>query len=135
MSQLEEIQQVEQRLLNAMLISDVIELDALLSDDLMVTGPDGQLVGKAEDLAAHRAGTVRIQAMVPQETRIKFVPDVVIVFALMDMWGFVLDKPFAGLYRYTRVWSKESGNWQIIVAHISPVMNTPIYKQTVKLST
>lgn len=121
MSQVDEIQQVEQRLRNAMLISDVIELDALISDDLLFAGPDGQLVGKAEDLAAHRTGTLRITTMTLQESSTKLLPDVAIVFALMAMQGFVKDQPFAGHYRYTRVWSKQNGTWQIIAGHISVV--------------
>jgi ketosteroid isomerase-like protein len=121
MSQLEQIQQVEHRLLQAMLTSDISELDALLSDELLVTGPDGKLVGKAEDLAAHRAGTIRIQAMLLQETTIKLLPDIAIVVVGMTMQGTFQAQPFAGCYRYTRVWSKQRGRWQIIVAHISPV--------------
>ncbi|MBC7919755.1 MAG: nuclear transport factor 2 family protein [Ferruginibacter sp.] len=121
MNQLEQLQQVEQRLLKAMLNSDIGELDALLSDELLVTGPDGQLVGKADDLAAHRAGTIRIKTMVPRETTFKFLPEVAIVFVLMDMQGFFQAQPFAGRYRYTRVWRNQNGSWQIIAAHISPM--------------
>ncbi|QHV97521.1 nuclear transport factor 2 family protein [Spirosoma endbachense] len=119
MSALEEIQFVEQRLREAMLNSDIKELDALLSDELLVTGPDGKLVGKADDLAAHRTGIVRIKAMVPQEIIVKILPEAAVVFALMAMQGFIQDQAFEGLYRYTRVWSKQTGNWQIIAAHIS----------------
>ncbi|QIP16586.1 nuclear transport factor 2 family protein [Spirosoma aureum] len=120
MSTLEEIQLVEQRLREAMLGSNIEELDALLSDELLVTGPDGKLVGKADDLAAHRTGIVRIESMVPQETIIKILPETAVVFALMAMQGFIQDQAFAGLYRYTRVWSRQTGNWQIVAAHISP---------------
>lgn len=121
MPPLEQIQYVEQRLLQAMLASNVDELDALLSNELLVTGPDGQLVGKADDLAAHRAGTLQLKNMVPQEITIKLLPDVAIVFALMAMEGTFQGQPFEGRYRYTRVWRKQMEQWQIIAAHISPV--------------
>jgi ketosteroid isomerase-like protein len=120
MSPLEQIQHVEQRLLDAMLTSNLGELDALLSDELLVTGPDGQLVGKADDLAAHRAGVLQIKAMVPLETTIKLLPEMAIVFALMEIQGSFQAEPFVGRYRYTRVWTNENGRWQIIAAHISP---------------
>lgn len=118
----EQIQQVEQRLLTAMLNSNVDELDALLSDELLVTGPDGRLVGKADDLAAHRSGLLRIKTMVPQEATLKHLSDdVAVVFALMAIEGTFQEQPFAGRYRYTRVWSKQNDHWQIVAAHISPI--------------
>lgn len=121
MTQSEQIQQMEQRLLNAMLNSDVDELDALVSDEALVVGPDGRMGGKAEDLAAHRNGVVRMTRMVPEETTVKLLPDVAIVFVLMNLQGTYQGQPFAGRYRYTRVWGNQSGNWQIIAAHISAV--------------
>ncbi|MBD2757794.1 nuclear transport factor 2 family protein [Spirosoma validum] len=123
MRQLEQIQEVEQRLRQAMLISDVAELDALLADDLLAVGPDGQLVDKAADLAVHRSGTLHIKTMIPLETTIKLLPDVAIVFVLMNLQVAVQDQLIEGRYRYTRVWSRQTGNWQIIAAHISSVPN------------
>lgn len=125
MNQSEQIQQVEQRLLTAMLNSDVDELDVLLSDELLVTGPDGRLVGKADDLAAHRSGLLRIKTMVPQEVTLKRLSDAVaVVFALIALEGTFQEQPFAGHYRYTRVWSKQNGHWQIVAAHISPMITS-----------
>ena len=100
---MEQIQQVERRLLDAMLNSDVSELDHLLSDELLATGPTGELFSKADDLTAHRDGVICIESMVAQQTTIKLLSDVAIVFVLMDMRGFFQSQPFAGCYRYTRV--------------------------------
>lgn len=71
MSQLEQIELLEQRLFQAMLTSDVAELDDLLSDDLLAIGPDGQPASKADDLATHRAGIIHFTAMTPLQTTIK----------------------------------------------------------------
>ena len=50
----------EAALRRAQLASDVTELDRLLDEVLVFTGPDGDLYSKADDLDAHRTGTVRI---------------------------------------------------------------------------
>lgn len=121
MSALEEIQEVEQRLLMAMLNGNIDELDTLISDELLVVGPDGRLVGKADDLAAHRSGTLRIRSMLPLETTIKLLPDVAIVFVLMAIEVTVQDQSFAGRYRYTRIWSRQKATWKITAGHISSV--------------
>ncbi len=44
----------------AQLAGDVAALDRLLDDGLVFTGLDGAVVGKADDLALHRSGRLRI---------------------------------------------------------------------------
>lgn len=123
MSQLEQIQEVEHRMLNAMLTSDVTEIDTLLADDLLATGPDGRLINKADDLAAVQSGLLQVNRMEPLESTVKLLSDSAIVYKLIDMQGLIDNQPFDGLYRFTRVWSNQSGNWQVIAAHISPLLN------------
>lgn len=118
MTQLEQIQNVENRLLTAMISDDLPELNALLADDLLVTGPDGLLVGKAEDIEAHRNGEIRITSMKALETDYRFLQGVTIVFVLMEIAGSFQGQTFQGRYRYTRVWHDRNGNWQIVAAHI-----------------
>ncbi len=119
MTQLEQIQNVENRLLTAMISDDLPELNALLANDLLVTGPDGLLVGKEEDIEAHRNGEIRITSMKALETDYRFLQGVTIVFVLMEIAGSFQGQTFQGRYRYTRVWHDRNGNWQIVAAHIS----------------
>ena len=121
MSTLEQIQQLEQRLYQAQLTSNIDELDSLMADDLLAVGPDGQLLTKADDLAAHRAGFVNIHFMNPLETTIKVLPDVAIVFVLMGMQVTHQGQLFVGRCRYTRVWAHQGGHWQVTAAHIGLV--------------
>jgi hypothetical protein len=50
----------ERALQAAMLASDVDELDRLLHPELLAVGPDGRMMDKAGDLAAHRARVFNI---------------------------------------------------------------------------
>jgi hypothetical protein len=54
-----EIVVLEARLRAAQLTSDTDELNDLIADELLFTGPDGQLGTKAQDLKAHATGSVR----------------------------------------------------------------------------
>lgn len=118
MTPLEQIQEMEKRLLKAMLASDVHELDGLISDQAIVSGADGRLSTKTDDIAAHRDGSLRILVMSDQETTIRIFSEVAVVFALMDLQGTFLQQSFAGRFRYTRVWHNQDGKWQIVAAHI-----------------
>lgn len=121
MEQMNTIQEAEERLRLAMLAGDVSVLDELLADELQAVGPDGRMMGKADDLAAHRASTVRFTTLMPLDTTTQQLPDVAIVFVRMAVTGFFREEPFAGHYRYTRVWRWQTKSWQVVAAHISPV--------------
>jgi ketosteroid isomerase-like protein len=118
-----EIVALEARLRAAQLAADVAALDALLADGLLFTGPDGQLGTKAEDLAAHGSGAVRVREHVPEELRVRCVNRDVAVSALrtrlvVEVGGATAE----GVYRYTRVWARAAGGaWQVVGGHVSAV--------------
>ena len=55
-----EVLDAEKRLRVAMLTNDVAALADLIHDDIVFTGPDGAIVRKQDDLAAHAAGRLRL---------------------------------------------------------------------------
>jgi ketosteroid isomerase-like protein len=116
-----EVVALETRLRAAQLQVDGDALAALLSEDLLFTGPDGQLAGKADDLAAHRSGAVRFRVHEPQELRVRRQGGGVALTALrarlvVEVGGTRV----AGIYRYPRVWAREAdGAWRVIGGHLS----------------
>ena len=118
-----EIVALEARIRAAQLGADVAALDALIADELLFTGPDGQLGTKAQDLAAHRAGVVRFRAHEPEELRIRRVgADVAVVALRARLTVEVAGTPVSGTFRYTRVWARESGGeWRVVGGHVSAV--------------
>ena len=119
-----EIVALEADLRRAQLDADVATLDRLIADELLFTGPDGRLGTKAEDLAAHRAGVVRIRAHEPEELRIRAAGDTVRIVALQTRLMVEANgTPVSGTYRYTRVWAREQGGpWRIVAGHVSAVV-------------
>jgi hypothetical protein len=88
-----EIVAMEARVRSVQLNADVDALDQLIADDLLFTGPDGNLATKADDLAAHRSGLVRFRKHEPEELRIRRVG---------------ADVAIAG------------GSWRVVGGHVSP---------------
>lgn len=107
----------------AQLAADTSALDALIADELLFTGPDGQLGTKAQDLEAHGSGVVRFREHVPEELRVRRVGDDVAVSALRARLAVeVAGTLHRGTYRYTRVWARESGDeWRVVGGHVSEV--------------
>lgn len=118
-----EIVALEARIRAAQLAADIDALAELIGEDLLFTGPDGQLGTKAEDLKAHASGVVRFRMHEPQELRIRRVGADVAIAALRARLAVeVAGKVVSGLYRYTRVWAREAGGrWQVVGGHVSEV--------------
>jgi ketosteroid isomerase-like protein len=115
------IHSAEIALREAQLASDVATLDLLLDDSLVFTGPDGEIHGKADDLTAHRSGGIRITALEPSDERIQEFASIAVVSVRMEMRGSFQGTPFAGPFRYTRVWRLSDGRWRIVAGHVSAV--------------
>jgi ketosteroid isomerase-like protein len=118
-----EIVSLEARIRAAQLSADITALNDLISDDLLFTGPDGQLGTKAQDMEAYRSGVVKFLAHVPQELRIRRVGANVAIASLrahltVDVAGNIA----RGMYRYTRVWAREDDKrWRVVGGHVSLV--------------
>jgi ketosteroid isomerase-like protein len=120
---LEEILQVERQLQQAMMKNDVPALERLLHDDLVFTFYTGTLVGKQEDLASHASHTLQLTELAfvePPVTRLYGATAIVVVKAHLQ--GTFQGTPFAGFYRYLRVWLWQEERWQIVAGNVSVIV-------------
>ena len=111
----------EEALRKAQLAGDVQELDRLLDDGLVFTGPNGAVYGKQDDLDAHRRGLIRITRLEPSEERIQRFGEIAVVIVRMEMSGTFEGQAFAGPFRYTRVWRAHGEGWRVVAGHVSAV--------------
>ena len=116
----EQVLAAERELQAAQRASDVNALDRLLHDDLLAVGPDGSLVGKADDLAAHRSGVFKIRELEQEDLRVLVHGDLAVTFVVLRIAGSIGDEEVRGLLRYTRTWTRDGDAWRVIAAHIAP---------------
>jgi hypothetical protein len=113
---------VEERLRQAMLASDVRVLDELLAPEIIIISHLGELLGKQDDLNAHKSGLFKIIELNPSEQHIQIHREVAIVSVRMQVSGSYNNSPANGDFRYTRVWAVSSRRtWHIVAAHIGMV--------------
>jgi ketosteroid isomerase-like protein len=111
MDQEAEIIEMERQLREAMLSGDVQQLEALIADDLLFVNPSGYMLTKAMDLEAHSSGLLKFEKIDLLEQQIRVLGEVAVSrLALAGTYG---GAPFAGDYRYTRVWHRTQQGWQI----------------------
>ncbi|RSC37146.1 nuclear transport factor 2 family protein [Agrobacterium sp. FDAARGOS_525] len=117
-----EIERCEQQLREAMLRSDVAQLDLLLSDTLIFINQDGARLTKADDIAAHRTGLLTITALSEKGERIiQSFGDTATVCLTTEVAGEYALQKFVGTFAYSRVWHHKDGRWQVVLAHCSAV--------------
>ena len=109
----------ERALQAAMRAGDVEELDRLLHPELLAVGPDGGMIDKAGDLAAHRAGIFSISELTEEEVRVTVLDNVAVTFVVLQIRGTIDEADVSGRMRYTRTWARDGGAWRVIAAHIS----------------
>lgn len=118
-----EIVALEAQLRNAQLNADLTALGNLIADNLLFTGPNGQLGTKAQDLEAYRSGIIQFKEHIPEELRIRRVgTDIAITSLRAQLAVSVAGNLSRGTYRYTRIWAREDGKtWRVVGGHVSLV--------------
>lgn len=111
----------EADLRTAMLAGDVATLDALLDDALVFAGPDGAVVGKQDDLDAHRARRLRLTRLDPSDRHVVRCGATAVVSVRMDLVGTYDGVDVSGAYRYTRVWCECPEGWRVVGGHMSVI--------------
>lgn len=113
---------LEERLRQAMLASNVADLDTLIAPELLFTNHLGQLVSKQQDLNIHRARTLKLTELTPSDQRIRCYGEFAVVSVQMHLVGSYEGNPVDERIRYTRVWAVSSvGPLQIVAGHASVV--------------
>ena len=118
---LDEVRRLEKELRVAMLAGDAGALAALLDDRLVFTAPDGSLLSKQQDLAAHETGWLKLWAIDVTEASFHRVDAMVLTTTKANLSGSFGGTAFAGPFAYTRLWSRSSGRWCIAAGHASAI--------------
>jgi hypothetical protein len=117
-----QIIEIEERLRQAMLSSNVAELNALIAPELIFTSYLGQLVSKQQDLAIHQSGILIFRTLTPSEQHIQLNEGFSIVSVKMHILGSYEGTEIDQYFRFTRVWAISSvGSLQIIAGHVGVV--------------
>jgi hypothetical protein len=115
------IEAFEDRLAKAMLEGDVAELEGLIDDDLIFTGPDGNFMTKADDLAAHRDKVLQLDLLERFDSASRSIDVHIIVATKARLSGRFGGNAFAGTFAYTRVWRPSALGWRVAAVHAAQI--------------
>jgi ketosteroid isomerase-like protein len=105
---------------DALRAADTVALAALYADDFVMITSAGQLRSKGDQLRDVAAGTVRHQGAPDRLLRVRLYGEVAVVLA--ESTGntlIVRGRPDPDARRYTRVYIRRAGRWQLLLTHVS----------------
>jgi ketosteroid isomerase-like protein len=110
-----QIEQLEDKWRNAVLIGDVTVLESLMADDYIGIKSNGTLETKEETVAGFRSGITHLTKFNISDQKIRFYGRTALVTSLIEAEGTNADGRVSGQYRYTRVYARDAkGVWKIV---------------------
>jgi ketosteroid isomerase-like protein len=106
-----EIVDLEHQAKEAALHRDVAFVERTLADDYVAITPLGQVVTKADTIAARKTAQLRYDAIDVTDMVVRLYGNTAIVTARADVKGTELGEEFSGPYRFTRVWVRRGSKW------------------------
>jgi type II secretory pathway pseudopilin PulG len=112
--------QAENARRDALLRNDTTALDRLIADSFLGTLDDGRTVRKPEQLAANRPGDRKVESWNQTDLVVRLYGETAVVTglaAVKDRFRSEGAREFT--FRFTHVWTKLDGRWQLVGRHIS----------------
>src|ERR1700756_256504 len=108
---LREIVDLERQSKEAAIHRDASFSERTLADDYVAISPLGQVIGKAETVAARKTAQLRYDSIEVSDMVVRLYGNTAVVTARADVRGRELGEEFSGSYRFTRVWVRRNGHW------------------------
>jgi ketosteroid isomerase-like protein len=116
-----EILHLDSLRINALIKNDTAFLSRLYADDYMMISSTGEIRTKADQLRDIGAGSVLHEKGEEKYLKIRFYGNVAVVQSESTGKVIINGKASESLRRFTRVFVKRNGRWQLIATHISRV--------------
>ena len=109
-----EIEGLEQNWRQALLASNLREIDPLLATHYLVVPANGTLETKADLIALRRTGTIHLSELNLSDLKVRVYGDTAVVTSRAEVAGTNGGTDISGHYRYTRVYNRRNGSWRIV---------------------
>jgi ketosteroid isomerase-like protein len=112
---------IEHDALAAFLKRDVAAFGKYFADDASITTPDGSLQTKAQLLADVKSGDLVLQSSQIADMKVRVYGDAAVVTYTTTDKGKYKGQEINGQYRWTDVFVRRAGAWQIVAGHGTPI--------------
>jgi len=115
------VMRIEREMLHAVLKGDMSANERYLADTFVFTGPDGLVENKAQSINDLKSGDLKLQSASIDDAKVNVYGDTVIVTYSSNDKGTYKGNDISGKTRWTDVFVKRNGKWQLVATHGSRV--------------
>ena len=113
------IRQLDKERIQAQIGADAATLDRIYADDFIGVGPSGTVRTKPQVLLDFTSGDLKFQFITTEEVQVRVYENTAVETGLSTMVGQDRGKAVPRDTRFTRVWIKQKGHWQLVANHYS----------------
>ena len=119
------LMKIERDATAALLKRDVAGFGRFLSDDAVLTSPDGTPQTKSQLLADVKSGDLVIESSEISDMKVRVYGDAAVVTYSTTDKGKYKKQDISGRYRWTDVFVRRGGTWQIVAGQGTPIQPPP----------
>ena len=109
-----ELMDVENHWAEATVKGDVQALERLYTDEYLAIDPAGATFTKAQDIANVKSGNFKLATYKLDELKVRLHGEVAVVTGRNTIKATYMGKDISGAYRFTDVFVKRGGRWQVL---------------------
>ncbi|HYN25496.1 MAG TPA: nuclear transport factor 2 family protein [Pyrinomonadaceae bacterium] len=115
------VTQMEEELRVAISKGDTKAYARLVGDDYVFTNHDAVIRTKAQMVSAYDSGSIKYESVMFDEIKVHVYGDTAVVTGRNTAKGLDNGKDIGGQFRYTRVYVKRQGKWQLVATQATRI--------------
>ncbi len=115
------ILQMEEELRVSIMKSDTKAYGGIIGDDYVFTNQDALVRTKAQMVSAYDSGSIKYESLKFDEIKVHPYGDTAVLTGRSTVKGQDNGKDIGGQFRYTRVYVKRQGKWQLVATQLTRV--------------
>ncbi len=116
------IRHLDHERIQAQIDADVPALERLYAADFIGVGPSGTVRTKPQVISDFTSHELKFQSITTDEVQVRIYGNTAVETGLSTMIGQDKGKAVPRDNRFTRVWVKQQGHWQLVLNHYSPLI-------------
>jgi ketosteroid isomerase-like protein len=109
-----ELVNAEQKFCDALQQADWKAVEQIYADDLIFTNAEGGVSHKSDEVRSVRSGDLKLESIEMSDVKVQDLGGVAVVTGKLIEKGRYKTEDLGGAYRFTDVWVKRSGRWQLV---------------------
>jgi len=115
------VMQMEEELRVAISKGDAKAYGRIVGDDYVFTNQDAVMRTKAQMVSAYESGSIKYESIKFDEIKVHAYGDTAVVTGRQTLKGQDNGKDISGQFRYTRVYVKRQGRWQLVATQVTHI--------------